>query len=252
VIELLRARMVRRCSRDDGAMKRLLHDHPLAWLDAGGWGDRLYGYDARGWPASIWILHAMYESRHAPGRESAPGGTAGPPGPDWRRLRWSELAQRLEVDLLADGEPMSLYATRPGLAILETGLFADIAAPSEDEMARDEFLLLIEHLSAATRGGLHAPCIAYYAKLVVGAFEETLIFEGSLGELVELYDTESVVSAAQGWDIRLTGPTNIWPDDRSWFVWTGLDYWGTKVSGDRELVDRLAADVQFETVAIDR
>jgi hypothetical protein len=45
-------------------------------------------------------------------------------------------------------------------------------------------------------------------------------------------------------------PNNVWPDDRSWLTFTDEDLWATKVSGGAELVDRLIADTELETVLL--
>jgi hypothetical protein len=43
----------------------------------------------------------------------------------------------------------------------------------------------------------------------------------------------------------------VWPDDRPWLTFTDEDLWATKVSGSRELIERLMADDELETVALD-
>jgi hypothetical protein len=64
--------------------------------------------------------------------------------------------------------------------------------------------------------------------------------EERLGELVELYD-----------DARFPcSPSNIWPRDRSWLVYTDWDLRGTKISGDPALMTALAADALLETVPL--
>ena len=39
-------------------------------------------------------------------------------------------------------------------------------------------------------------------------------------------------------------PSNLWPEDR-WFVYTGWDLWGTKVSGTSELIEAVAAHAEL-------
>jgi hypothetical protein len=43
-------------------------------------------------------------------------------------------------------------------------------------------------------------------------------------------------------------PNNIWPEDRSWFVFTDADLWATKVSGSLELTKDLVQTGELETI----
>lgn len=102
-------------------------ERALEWIRAAaGGGNEWVGFDVAGWDASVWILHAMYETDRLPESliydderkielaagliEDPPelagvldgavliGGGLGPsaaPGQGWRRLRWQELAERL-------------------------------------------------------------------------------------------------------------------------------------------------------------
>ena len=47
---------------------------------------------------------------------------------------------------------------------------------------------------------------------------------------------------------RFGTPTNWWPSDRSWFVYTDWDLWATKVSGPAALVDSIRKDDWLETI----
>jgi len=44
-----------------------------------------------------------------------------------------------------------------------------------------------------------------------------------------------------------SSPSNIWPVDRSWFLWTDADLEGTKVSGSTTLVTRVREKRELET-----
>lgn len=48
-------------------------------------------------------------------------------------------------------------------------------------------------------------------------------------------------------ELTLT-PSNSWPADRSWLVYTDRDLQGTKVSGSCELIAALEADERLETI----
>jgi hypothetical protein len=41
-------------------------------------------------------------------------------------------------------------------------------------------------------------------------------------------------------------PSNFWPVDHRWFVWTDWDLEGTKVSGDPQLIQALGRDYFLE------
>lgn len=73
-----------------------------------------------------------------------------------------------------------------------------------------------------------------------GEFDEPVLYRGGLGELSGLYDDEELPGS----------PSNIWPDNKSWFVYTDWDLWGTKISGSPELINRLTADLKLETVKL--
>jgi hypothetical protein len=40
------------------------------------------------------------------------------------------------------------------------------------------------------------------------------------------------------------------PSDKSWFIYSDWDLWGTKVSGSHELARRVLADNRLETVTL--
>jgi hypothetical protein len=43
-------------------------------------------------------------------------------------------------------------------------------------------------------------------------------------------------------------PNNIWPADRSWFIYTDSDLLATRISGSTELIAALRADDDLDTV----
>jgi hypothetical protein len=251
-------------------MRRTADSDALNWLDprAAEGGD-VAGYDATGWHAAVWILHAMYETGQLPAgithddihRIEREAGAAEPvmigdvdleevlagttvvgsalgrsawPGPGWKRLPWSELARRLDIDPFDIDVPPCFrsfpYSSWP----------ANIAPPAEGSLDREQFVRLTDHLATVTPGGYSARCFAFYAMCAVGEFEEHVVYVGELGELVALYDDEDLPGS----------PSNIWPGDRSWFVYTDWDLWATKVSGSAELAGRLIADTELEAVSL--
>ena len=65
---------------------------------------------------------------------------------------------------------------------------------------------------------------------------------------VELDDGE-LSQFGNGQDMWFIGtPSNFWPSDRSWFVYTDWDLWGTKVSGPAVLINAIRSDPNLETL----
>jgi hypothetical protein len=48
-------------------------------------------------------------------------------------------------------------------------------------------------------------------------------------------------------DMNFT-PSNIWPADRSWFIYTDYDLWATRISGSYVLIDALTEDNEIDVV----
>jgi hypothetical protein len=248
-------------------------EQALAWLETRGF-HGLTGYDASGWPATLWIPHAMYETDQLPGGlthddvariERASGITSAPasgddsldarlselvqgatltggalgasadPGEGWRRLLWSELASRLEVDPYAIEVP-PCFRSFP-----YTSWPANIAPPAEGSLDKDQFLVLLENLGANQRLRKDTMCFAYRCPVSTGEFDHRLVYRCRLHELADLYDeSESGYGA----------PNNAWPDDLSWFTFTDEDLWATKLSGNDELIAKVHADLRIETVEL--
>jgi hypothetical protein len=234
----------------------------LAWLEErGGYG--LTGYDAGGWDACTWVLHAMYENPSLPSEVThddlrrcglippliigdvnvdeadgttvtgTPLGYVVHPGVEWRRLRWSELAARLGVSF---GTQQEWPPCRKWLPV--SSFPVNIAPPPEGSLDEESWSALLRTLSDSSDAGMDTPCLAYYTPLAHGDFDNVTVMRGPLRALAEIVeDTE----------FRST-PSNIWPADRSWLVWTDWDLWGTKVSGSTDLVRRMQDEPALETV----
>jgi hypothetical protein len=96
-----------------------------------------------------------------------------------------------------------------------------------------------EHLAALD--GDDRPVLAYYALLATSDWNGgDMLFRGPIGDLAGHYDDPAVLGS----------PNNIWPEDRSWFVYTDNDLWGTKVSGSPTLIATLSQDRDLETVEL--
>lgn len=220
------------------------------------------GYEAQGWETSVWILHAMYENPALPtdmthddvhraglasgeiepliigdiNFEERDGwvtggsiGRAGWPGEGWTRLRWHDLAKRLGIRLHD-----SYYPTTQQFPYTSWPL--SIEPPTEGSMDRDQFLRLIQHLAEASEHGGATECRCYYSPLTSEDMQTRVVYAGELHELVDLYESDDVTGS----------PTNFWPTDRSWLVYTDWDLCGTRVSGDERLINAIATDRTLE------
>ena len=233
----------------------------LAWLRERSVDDGLTGYDAGGWPASAWVLHAMYENESLPANVThddlrkrglippliigdvnldegttvtgTPLGYVIRPGTQWRRLRWSEMASRLGAEVELDHE------FPPSQSWLPIASFpVNIAAPPEGSLDEESWFALVEFLASNSPNGPETMCTAYYTPLVQADLDSRMVLRGPLHALAKVVEDESIK----------TTPSNIWPDDRSWFVWTDWDLWGTKVSGTADLIAGLQSVPALEIV----
>ncbi len=218
--------------------------------------ERWTGYDMVGWPAAVWLLHAMYENpdvsaevshdeRHRwrveQGAEppvvvggvnlddmtTVSGGSSGfaaRPGAPWQRLPWSDYAHRLGIEL---GEGLDVppcfrwfpHASWP----------VSIDPPPEGSLDEETLDGLIATLADHSERGAETLCIASYAVGASSDWKRELpeVFRGPL---------RAIPDFVQGNQPRQFTPTNIWPIDRSWFVYSDYDLWTTKVSGSAELI----------------
>jgi hypothetical protein len=80
--------------------------------------------------------------------------------------------------------------------------------------------------------------VAYYPGWIIDPRAgEDFVYELRLDEMISLYDEPSLTGS----------PINLWPLDRSWFVLTDWDLWGTKLSGSQALIRDIEADPELET-----
>nr|WP_052478157.1 hypothetical protein [Kibdelosporangium sp. MJ126-NF4]CEL16508.1 hypothetical protein [Kibdelosporangium sp. MJ126-NF4] len=69
----------------------------------------------------------------------------------------------------------------------------------------------------------------------MGEFDNRTLLRGPLDAVPELVAEMS------------TTPSNLWPADRSWFVYTDWDLWATRISGPPELIAAVTAHSELET-----
>lgn len=218
---------MRRVSRTDATAL-------LSWLTRRSPTPPATGYDPRGWADSIWLLHAMFERPEPPdGGSGASGsalGYAPAPGAPYRRLRWVEFAARngLALDVALSNSSW-FFSDAPARTML----------PPEGSLDELSLRALIKVLGRHTGSGRAADCVAYYCPVTTLGEGGPVVFTGTRTTMPDLVTGEP--------SMRFT-PTNLWPQDRSWMVFTGADQMATKVSGPTELIDALEADTDLETL----
>lgn len=184
----------------------------LRWLGDGDDLSACYrrGYDKLGWSASVWLLNPMYER--------GPSGT--------QRLRWSEYAER---------HGLTPGSTWPNDLWFGAGIADNLDPPLEGSLEDEDLRLLLQVLSQYTDTDAWANGIASYG--LIPWFDQVCVFEGELSEIRSAVNASGLTST----------PDNFWPADRSWFVYTDVDLWATKISGSPELIAAIKAEPAFET-----
>lgn len=158
------------------------------------------------------------------------------PGAGWNRVRWSDLAQRLGIGIFDDWHYPCVrsfpYRSWP----------ANIAPPSEGSLDREQLERLLVHLAEHSDGGVGQVCHAYYPGWVT-RFDDSLgdvVLKLRLDEVMELYNEPAVPGS----------PINLWSSDQRWFVLSDWDLWGTRVSGERQLIHDVEQDLELETIRV--
>jgi len=246
-------------------MVRVRDDSIDAWLQQrSANGNQISGFDAAGWEANTWILHAMYERRgldleltyddlHRHELATPSQGTdrdvddvvreltglslgwSEPREPEWVRLRWSALASRLGITLDGAWPPNDHWFGSRSWPVT-------IHLPEDGTMDEHSLDRLIWSLSQLDPRGASTPCFAYFAPLVTGDWDHVEAYYGPLGGIPSLADES-------GWE---STPNNFWAEDRSWLAFTDADLTATRVSGSADLVTMLDQDPELETLHWDR
>ncbi|MFC4516700.1 hypothetical protein [Streptomyces ehimensis] len=235
------------------------------------------GFHTPDHPDGAWVLNAMYEHELGPGslshdelrrigeeargdtgpvvigghdlsflrgRGVATGGGLGHaerPGPEYRRLRWAELARRTGGPVVRDGYLPS-YRSSPDGRLPDGSWPVGIEPPTEGALDRPTWNRLIELLVDHSPAGPDTVCFAFYNPLLTVEydFDNHRVLRGRLGDAWRLYDHPGYEST----------PSNLWPEDRSWATYTDWDLWGTKVSGPAGLIEALLGDEEIEAVRL--
>lgn len=195
----------------------------LAWIpqDVREEGD-LCGMDVPGWEDDTWILHDLTVPIDLSDREE---------GPRFRR-RWRDVTDKdlAAVSKARGWPPNSMYLIGnlhwPDIEV-EEGVFGGESLAA--------LLDIVGELS-----GPDVACFAYYGMVPANEYESLTVLEGTLSAIGGLTGNEDSF-----WGLS---PSNWWPADRSWFVWTDYDLTATRVSGSRELIETVRSHPQLETL----
>jgi hypothetical protein len=244
-----------------GRWEVLDYDSEVAWLAELDGEGHATGFDAGGWPSSIWVLNTMYELEVAGPvptsdelhRERRRRGLTEPAlingidldeltavtgvglglaqrphGPGGRRIRWSDLANRLGASFADQRHPPSF------LWFPFSGWPANLVPPDEGSLDEPTRQTLVTHLIRHSGPA----CLASYGLVSAGARHDVdRCFTGPLRHLADLVGGP-----------RPGTPSNVWPADRSWLLWTDWDLGATKVNGTPALIADIQADPDLETI----
>jgi hypothetical protein len=195
----------------------------LAWIpqDIREDGD-LCGMDASGWEDDTWILHDLTVPIDLADREEGPRA----------RRRWRDVT---DEDLAAVSKargwpPNAMYLIRnlhwPDIEV-EEGVFGG-----------ESLTVLLGIVGESS--GPDVACFAYYGMVPANEYESLTVLEGTLSSISGLTGNDDL--------FRGLSPSNWWPADRSWFVWTDYDLTATRVSGSRALIETVRSHPQLETL----
>lgn len=236
-------------------------------------GDGTTGYMPPALPDAAWVLHAMYEHESGPAEATYDDLDKGRvnadqldpriaahlqsedrflsgehPGPDWRRLRWSELAERTGDPLVPEGKYPAHYCfpsakTGPSWPV-------SIWVPDYGCLDRPSWNRLIDILIAHSPDGPGTRCTAHYSlmNLLMGPSDVDLTGDGEIRQVRTglLRDAKSLYDAP----FAECNPANLCAADRSWITCTDHDLWGTKVVGPPALITALVDDDEIEAVRL--
>ena len=225
------------------------------------------GYDAAGWSASTWVLHAIFENPdlagfgthddlHCRRLESADAvpviigdvnldsvtavtgtrlGFVVHPERPRRRITWEQYLARFS-DFTGNREfPPCDRWFPPGSWPVA------VEPPPEGSLDGESLDALMAVLAAHSPEGSNTRCFALYASLPAGDFDTVHLWEGSLGQVVDL-----ISDNGGPYDFS---PTNLWAADHGWFILTDYDLESTKVSGDHSLIGDLVSSPVLECIS---
>lgn len=216
------------------------------WLAELSGDDGLLGFEPPARPDSAWILHAMYEDPRQPATPAGEAESAGDrddetdwaarPGPDWQRLRWSELAERAGTPVVEEGSYPDRYQLRSGTRSRPD----NILWSNEGSLDRETWHQLIDLLIEHSPDGPDTRCLVHFCRNMF-YYHVPTVLTGRLGDAHGLHHHP---------DLMAYSPSNVWPVDRSWVTFTHFDLHGTKVAGPTSLIDSLLDDPGLEALRL--
>ncbi|MFI5495210.1 hypothetical protein [Actinoplanes sp. NPDC051859] len=114
----------------------------------------------------------------------------------------------------------------------------NITPPTEGSLDEASLSALVDALARASGVGPDTSCFAFYGSVPANEYDRPTLFRGPLAAIQELVGSKAFQAS----------PSNIWPADRSWFVWTDWDLWASKVSGSPTLMAALRDHPDLETI----
>lgn len=244
-------------------------DESLVWLlERRRTGDYLTGLDAGGWPDSTWILHSFYEAPEQTNHQGAgvtwsaaddrPAELAGQPQTPqaanlggghgyrllppavWERRSWAEIYSRFSLER-PTVRMLPGFSSFPGM---DREWPETIWLPPEGSMAEEDFtelMTVLDERSDWPHCSLY--CASYFHE---GGAGNVPVYDVMIRDLATLI-RNGALQAAETDGTGMRTPTNIWPPDRSWLVYTDYELWATKVSGSTGLINSLRDNPFLET-----
>jgi hypothetical protein len=224
------------------------------------------GFDVRKFPASTWLIHAMYErdmesplSHDAREMQQIADGERSPdlingvdlsatttstgvglgwsraPSAPYKRVRWRDYAERMSVPILRDGYWPGINGLVPSVS--GAGSWPEnVNPPGEGSIDEDSWTELIRVLVAHSPEAAQTKCTAYYTPWALFPNGAPFLLSGKLGDAGALIDNPTSGGS----------PQNFWPDDLEWFVYTDFDLQASRISGSVELIAALLADADLD------
>ena len=192
------------------------------------------GVEAPGYAAYVRVFHSIYE----PARRGQPADLAADSlwrPPQSRRVRWRELADRLDVAFTGTERDLRFLAASPKRALLDY-----VDPPPEGSLDGENLQRLVDLL---LRHSGDVPVTAYYCVLAMAHWQGPAVFDGWLSEVPSLYEDAALRHPAT--------PQNWWPADHSWLVYTDWDLSTTTICAPLTLVEPLLADPVLECSRVD-
>jgi hypothetical protein len=203
--------------------------------------DGTTGFDLRSFPASTWLIHAMYETDIASlvsrSDESLAGvglGWSEAPGEPYRRIRWRDYATRNGAPILVEGQWPGHRGFRA--ATNDASWPENVRPPAEGSIDKEGWRALTQVLEAHSPEGGDTECIAFYTPWALRPDNSSFLLRGRLAGANALAENPASIGS----------PQNFWPLGLQWFVYTDYDLQASRISGSPELIEALLASSELD------